>query len=120
MRNDSEASYPFQLRRPTLLNLGFLVLALLAAYKIADYIILGDTASLAYSALAVAGGVLAIGILIDWRKGLYFLLAWLMFQDFARKFLGNNMAIYFAKDVLLAVVYFSFFTAWRRKDKGIE
>ena len=120
MRPDSETSYPFQLRRRTLLNLGFFVLALIAAYKIAGYIISGDTASLAYSALAVAGGALAIGVLIDWRKGLYFLLAWLMFEDFARKFLGNNMAIYFVKDALLAVVYFSFLAAWRRKDKDIE
>jgi glycosyltransferase involved in cell wall biosynthesis len=41
---------------------------------------------------------------------------WLLFEDFARKYLGNNMAIYFAKDVLAAVVYLSFFLAYRRKE----
>jgi len=40
-----------------------------------------------------------------------FFLAWLLFEDFARKFLGNNMVIYFAKDFLAAVVYFSFIVA---------
>jgi hypothetical protein len=44
---------------------------------------------------------------------------WLLFEDFARKFLGNNMAIYFAKDFLLAVVYLSFFVAYRRKAKDV-
>jgi hypothetical protein len=43
-------------------------------------------------------------------------LTWLLFEDFARKYLGNNMAIYFAKDVLAAVVYLSFFLAYRRKQ----
>src|SRR4029077_7921550 len=37
-----------------------------------------------------------------------------------RKFLSNNMAIYFAKDLLLAVVYLSFFAAYRRKDRDSE
>src|SRR5437899_6647772 len=40
------------------------------------------------------------GILNNWRHGVYLFLAWLLFEDFARKFLGNNMAIYFAKDFL--------------------
>ncbi len=39
-----------------------------------------------------------------------------MFEDFARKFLGNNMAIYFAKDFLLLVVLISFLAAMRRKE----
>jgi len=43
-------------------------------------------------------------------------LTWLLFEDFARKYLGNNMAIFFAKDALAAVVYLSFFLAYRRKE----
>jgi len=46
----------------------------------------------------------------------YFFLSWLLFEDYARKFLGNNMAIYFAKDFLFLVVLISFLAALRRKD----
>ena len=46
---------------------------------------------------------------------MYFFLTWLLFEDFARKFLGNNMVIYFAKDFLLLVVLISFLMAVRRK-----
>jgi len=66
--------------------------------------------------MALAVGVIGLRILVDWRNGLYFFLTWLLFEDFARKYLGNNMAIYFAKDVLAAVVYLSFFLAYRRKQ----
>jgi len=31
------------------------------------------------------------------------------FEDLFRKFLGNNMAVFFAKDVLTIVLYISFF-----------
>src|SRR5260370_1608220 len=55
-------------------------------------------------------------MLNSWRNGLYFFLTWLLFEDFARKYLGNNMAIYFAKDVLALVVYLAFFMAYRRKQ----
>jgi hypothetical protein len=60
-----------------------------------------------------------VAILNNWRNGVYFFLTWLLFEDFARKFLGNNMAIYFAKDFLLLVVYISFFAAYRRKEFAV-
>jgi len=72
--------------------------------------------SLAFIALALAGGVIVLVILNDWRNGLYFFLTWLLFEDFARKYLGNNMAIFFAKDFLAAVVYSLLFPAYRRKE----
>ncbi len=87
-----------------------------AAYKTADYIIAGDLNSLAFVALAFIVCVFVVAMLNDWRKGLYFFLAWLLFEDLARKYLGNNMAIYFAKDFLVGVVYLSFFIAYRRKE----
>ena len=66
-------------------------------------------------AWSVVGGAIVVGILNNWRNGVYFFLTWLLFEDFARKFLGNNMAIYFAKDFWLLVVYISFLAAFRRK-----
>src|SRR5260370_29395536 len=104
------------MRRNPLVVLGFLVLLVIAAYKTAGYVIVGDMTGLAFVALAFAGAAIVIAILNNWRNGLYFFLTWLLFEDFARKFLGNNMVIYFAKDVLVAIVYLSFFLAYRRKE----
>jgi hypothetical protein len=102
-------------RRSPLVVLGFLVFFVVAADQAAKYIIAGDINSLALVALAAVGCAFVVVMLNNWRNGLYFFLLWLLFEDFARKFLGNNMAIYFAKDFLVAVVYLSFFLAYRRK-----
>src|SRR5260370_27088442 len=110
------ASTSGSFRRSPLVVLGFLIFFVVAAYKTADFVISGDMTGLAFVALAFTGGAIVIAILNNWRNGLYFFLAWLLFEDFARKFLGNNIAIYFAKDVLAAVVYLSFFLAYRRKQ----
>src|SRR5215471_17877389 len=105
------------LRRGPLMAFGFFAFAILLAYKVGQYIINNDVESLAFAGMAFAGGVIVVAILNNWRNGVYFFLAWLLFEDFARKFLSNNMAIYFAKDVILAVVYLSFFAAVRGKEK---
>lgn len=105
-----------KLRRGPLNTLAFFALALIAAYKAAGYVIAGDMTGLTFVALALVGGAFIIAMLNNWRRGLYFFLTWLLFEDFARKYLGNNMAIYFAKDFLALVVYLSFFLAYRRKE----
>src|SRR2546430_4066868 len=110
---------PGNLRRNPLIVFGFLLLFVVAAYKTAGFILAGNMTDLALVAIAVAMCALVVAILNDWRKGLYLFLAWLLFEDFARKYLGNNMAIYFAKDVLVAVVYLSFFAAYRRKEAAV-
>src|SRR2546428_7521811 len=96
--------------------LGFIGLFAVTVYKAANYIIAGDMTGLAYVALLFIGSAFVVAMLNSWRKGLYFFLTWLLFEDFARKYLGNNMAIYFAKDALAAVVYLSFFLAFRRRE----
>jgi hypothetical protein len=105
-----------QFRKGPLLAIGTLVVGALAAYQAAEYVISGDFTGMAYAGMAVVGGAIVIGILNNWRNGVYFFLSWLLFEDFARKFLGNNMAIYFAKDFLALVVYISFLAALRRKE----
>jgi hypothetical protein len=104
------------MRRSPLVILAFLTIFVLAAYKSANYVIAGDMIGLAFVALAFVGCSFIVAMLNSWRNGLYFFLVWLLFEDFARKYLGNNMAIYFAKDALAAVVYLSFFLAYRRKE----
>src|SRR5437879_7698778 len=107
-----------QLRRPLPL-LGFIGLFIVTVYKAANYVITGDMKGLAYVTLLFTGSAFVVAMLNSWRNGVYFFLAWLLFEDFPRKFLGNNMAIYFAKDALLAVVYLSFFIASRRKEAAV-
>jgi len=88
-----------------------------AAYVVAGYIMADDLKGLALVGIVVLGGVIVVAIFNNWRNGLYFFLAWLLFEDFARKFLGNNMAVYFAKDIIVAVIYLAFFTAYRKRRK---
>ncbi|OLE96355.1 MAG: hypothetical protein AUG75_21490, partial [Cyanobacteria bacterium 13_1_20CM_4_61_6] len=85
-----------------------------AAYQCAQYVLTGDFVGLAFAGLALVIGTVVVGILNSWRNGVYLFLGWLMFEDLFRKFLGNNMAIYFAKDFLLLVVFISFLAAYKR------
>src|SRR5215469_1438626 len=103
------------LRRGPLTLFGILVVGALAAYQLAQYVIRGDFAGLAYSGMAFVGIAIVIGIVNNWRNGVYLFLVWLLFEDFARKFLGNNMAIFFGKDILALVVFISFLAAYQRK-----
>src|ERR1700757_56197 len=105
-----------QLRKGPLLTIGTIVVGALGAYEAADYVIREDFTGLAYVGMALVGGAIVIRILNDWRNGLYFFLSWLLFEDFARKFLGNNMAIFFGKDLLVLILYLAFLAAFRRKE----
>src|ERR1700676_5280993 len=105
-----------QFPRRTVLLSFVLVIGAFAAYEAAQYVVNGDITGLAYAGLCLAGGAIVIAILNNWRNGAYFFLSWLLFEDFARKFLGNNMVIDFAKDFFALLVYISFFTAFRRKE----
>ena len=105
-----------RISRNPLVALALFVLVIFAAYKAAEAILSGDLSSLAFAALLFVGGAVFIAILNDWRRGLYLLVAWILFEDFVRKYLGNNMAIYFAKDILALVLYLSFFRARRAKQ----
>jgi hypothetical protein len=106
-------------RRRPLIGFAVVLIGAFAAYEAAQYVINDDMTGLAYAAMCLAGGAIVVAILNNWRNGVYFFLSWLLFEDFARKFLGNNMAIYFAKDFLLLVVLISFFAAFRRKEMTI-
>jgi hypothetical protein len=111
---------PGSFRRGPLFAFVFFIFAMILAYEVAGYIITDDITSLAFVAIAFAVGACVVAMLNSWRNGLYFFLGWLLFEDLARKFMGNNMAIYFAKDILAAVVYLSFFMAYRRKEKDLQ
>src|SRR5262249_55243519 len=88
------AILPSQLNRKPLTALLFLSFVAFAAYKTANYIIADDLQGLAMVALAFVLCACVVAMLNNWRNGLYFFLTWLLFEDLARKYLGNNMAIY--------------------------
>jgi hypothetical protein len=100
---------------PLALLIGFAIF-FVSAYGLADYVIVGDFVGLSYVGLAVIVGASVIVILNDWRTGTLLFFGWIFFEDFARKYLGNNMAIYFGKDVIVAIVYLSFIMARRRHE----
>jgi hypothetical protein len=106
-------------RRQLIFGLGFLAVAMLGAYKLSGLVLANDVISLLLVAVIGVAGAFVVAILRNWRHGVYCLIAWLLFEDFVRKYAGNNMAIYFAKDILTALVYLSFFIAYRRKDKDL-
>jgi hypothetical protein len=104
-------------RNKSFTSIAFFVVALIAAYGVSQLVLVNDWKSLAFVLIGVAGVVFAIKILNNWRQGLYIFFGWLFVEDLARKYLGNNMAVFFAKDVLVVLVYISFYMARRnRKD----
>jgi hypothetical protein len=97
-----------------LISVSLLLIGCLAAWKISEWIAAGDLTSVIYAGLGIAVCAFVVSILKDWRKGLYVFVVWLLFEDFVRKYMGNNMVVYFAKDLLAAIVYFSFLAAIRQ------
>ena len=99
------------------LSVALLVFALLVAFEISQFVLADDWKSLGFIVIGIAGLAFAVRILNNWRHGLYIFFGWLFFEDFARKFLGNNMVIYFAKDILVILVYISFYAARRNSNE---
>jgi hypothetical protein len=98
-----------------------LVVAFLAALALRDLILYGTFADVTKQMLLAVGGVFGLFILTDWRLGIYLFLFWLIFEDLARKFLGNNMYVYFGKDVLVALIFAAFaFALMRRRERAFK
>ena len=119
MKSSLQVAY-LQIPRKMLVSFAFFAFALFAAFQIGGYILNSDFTSLGFTGLAVLGSAAVLVVINSWRKGLYFFLIWLLFEDLARKFLGNNMAIYFGKDALLLLVYLSFLASYRRKEENLH
>lgn len=94
--------------------IGLVVLAII--WELAAWIVAGSDKNLVMFGLSLVIVALVVHILNDWRSGVLVFLVWLLFEDLARKYLGNSMTVYFAKDFLVAVAYLSFYFAKRRKE----
>src|ERR1700726_2860931 len=93
--------------------IGLVVLAVI--WELAAWIVAGSDKNLIMFGLSLVVVALVVHILNDWRSGVLLFLIWLLFEDLARKYLGNSMTVYFAKDFLVAIAYLSFYLAKRRR-----
>ena len=102
------------MRNQALIGVGIFIFGLLMAWELGGKIVENDVSSIAFVALSCIAFFVAIKILRNWRLGFYSFLVWLLFEDLVRKYLGNNMAIYFAKDVMVGLTYVALFVDIRR------
>ena len=105
------------LRNQALIGISLFLIAVWAAYQTGNKIAAGDTQTLIFVSLGFAACVVAVTILRNWRNGFFLFLGWLLFEDLVRKFMGNNLALFFGKDILLGLVYVSLFVAIRSKNE---
>src|ERR1700682_5072107 len=94
------------------LVMGLIILGLI--WELASWIIAGSDQTLIMFGLGIVVAAIVLHILSDWRSGVLLFLTWLLFEDLARKYLGNSMTIYFTKDFLIGVAYISYFIAKRK------
>jgi len=102
------------MRNQALIGVTLFAVGLWLAWEVGGKIVANDVGTLTFVALGFAAFAVAIAILRNWRSGFYLFLVWLMFEDLARKYTGNNLAMFFGKDVLLALVYVALFREIRR------
>jgi hypothetical protein len=101
-------------RTQAIIGFSVFVIGIWVAWQLGSKIAVEDLRTLEYSVLGIAAIAVVVTTLRDWRKGFYVFLVWLLFEDLVRKFLGNNLVIYFGKDALVAMVYLAFFAEVRR------
>lgn len=104
--------------RKRILPAVFVLFSGLGAYIVSGYIVNNDLLGLALVALPFVLLAVALSALKNWRLGLYAFLCWLVLEDFVRKYMGNNMAIFFGKDIMVALVYLACFLQIRRNRES--
>lgn len=91
------------------------------ALSMRDLILYGTVEDITKQMLLVVGVVFGLFILTNWRLGMFLFLLWLIFEDLVRKFLGNNMFVYFGKDALVGLVFLAFaFGLMRRRERSFR
>ena len=88
---------------------------LLLAWQVGSKIVSNDERSLIFGVSIFAGCVVAAITLKNWRTGFYLFFVWMLFEDLFRKYMGNGLALFFGKDVLVVLVYISLFANIRRR-----
>lgn len=98
-------------RNPKLIGILVLLFAVYMAYMAGQWVLEGGVRGVTLKIAEVGALCIALAVLVRWRLGILLFLAWLALEDLPRKYMGNDMRIYFLKDILVAVVYGSFLVA---------
>jgi len=103
------------MRNQALIGWALFVLCIVAAWQVGGKVADGDMRTLELAALGFMACAAIVATLRNWRTGFFLFFVFMMFEDLPRKYLGNNLYLFFGKDVLLGFVYMSFYLAVRRK-----
>ena len=87
-------------------------------WVVAGWIAAGASKQVMLGGIALIVLAITLRILNNWREGFYLFLVWLLFEDLVRKYMGNNMYIFFAKDFLAAVTYASLLLNLQRRKEA--
>ncbi len=93
----------------------FLILLVLVV-SVLTWILTGASQLVIFTGIGIALLVMAVAILRDWRSGVYAFIACLLFGDLVRKYLGNNVLLFFGQDVLAVAIFVSLFLAKGRRQ----
>jgi hypothetical protein len=93
-----------------------LVIILYVVWQLSNSIAAGSFRPVLLLGAAFAAFFIGGKIANDWRSGVYFFFVWLLFEDLIRKYTGNNMYVYFGKDVLIGVTYLSLLAERTRRN----
>jgi len=103
--------------RPTQIRGLLLLVGLMGVVTaLANWIVTGSSQGLVMGGMAIVLVIIVVNTLNDWRTGFFLFIVWLLFEDLARKFLGNGLIFFFGKDVLAAITYASLLKAKGRGE----
>jgi hypothetical protein len=102
------------MRNQALIGVALFGMGIWLAYEIGGKIAADDLRSIEFYALIFTGCVVAVATLRNWRHGFYLFLVWLLFEDLMRKYMGNGLALFFGKDILVGITYISLVVAIRK------
>jgi len=102
-------------RNQSLITASIAILGIFIAWQVAQEITANNIRWLTFAVAGFVAVVAAVTILRNWRLGFYMFLFWMLFEDLFRKYMGNGVALFFGKDILVALVYLSLFAAIRKK-----
>lgn len=99
---------------PKVVGAAVLAGAIFLAYEMGQWVLGQGIRGLGLRIAMLTGIAIGLAVLVRWRRGILLFLGWLTIEDLVRKYMGNDMYVYFVKDALLAVVYVSFFVGVAR------
>src|SRR5438552_7017888 len=87
-------------------------------WVVAGWIAAGASKQVILGGIVLIVLAITLRILNNWREGFYLFMVWLLFEDLIRKYMGNNMLIFFAKDFLVGATYASFVMNLQRRREA--